>query len=146
MNTASTDRAPLAQLGGPRRVHRVDEEEPQLGLVARVAVVVERAERMQRRVAAAGKAGSGLPEEDLRPIRRQHAHAVTAAQSPLNQQRRQPGDAILDLAVGHLEAVLGERHTVRAAAQGGQHQVAERGGVVQSSQSILPGAVPFAEG
>ena len=136
----------LAQLAGPRRIHRVHQEEPQLGLVARVTVVVERAERMQRRVATAGKAGSCLRVEDLRPIRRQHAHAVTAAQSPLNQQRHQPGDAILDLTVCHLEAVLGERHTVRAAAQRGQHQVAERGGVVQSSQWILPGAMPVAEG
>ena len=100
---------------------------------------------MQRRIPTARKTGGGLSVEHLRPIRRQHADAVTAAQPALNQQRRQPGDAVLDLAVCHLEAVLGERHTFGTAAQGGQHQIAKRGGVVQSGQSILPVAVPFAE-
>ena len=58
------------ELRGALAVSRIDEEEPQLGLVARVQMVVERAEGMQGGVPATGERGRHLSEPGLGPVGR----------------------------------------------------------------------------
>ena len=73
--------ARVGQRGRPLRVDRVDDEDSQLGLVARVPVVVERAERMQRGEPSSGKRRGRLAQPDLVPIRREDTDALARSEA-----------------------------------------------------------------
>ncbi len=106
----------------PLGVDRVDDEEAQLGLVAAVAVIVERAERVQRREASACEGCGGLAQPDLGPVRRQHADAVAASEAARAEHGDPASQEIRHLRVGEIAAVLAERHAAGEPAQRGERR------------------------
>ena len=127
---------PLQQLRGPFGEGRVDEQEPELGLVAGVQVVVERAQRVKGGVMAAGQGRGSLGEPSLRPVEREQAHALVGLEAALEQHGDPALEGVLGLAVADVASVHPEGDPVREAAQGGDDDVTGRGGVMKAGHGV----------
>src|SRR5262249_27551358 len=102
---------------------RIDEQESQLGLVARVAVIVERAQGMEGGEPPARQRRRRLADPHLRPVGRQDAEAVTRPKATLVEKAYAPPESIAALGIGEVVALVAEGDPLRKSPERTDHEI-----------------------
>ena len=116
-------RHPLAQGRGPLGEARVDQQVLDLGVLDDVRVVIERAQRMQRRGAAAGHLVGAHREEHLGTVRREHGDPAALRQAHLGERLGVAADLLVDLAAGEHPLAEVDAGRILAALEPGEQQM-----------------------